>query len=73
MVRIFFGCALACAVLIMGSFVSTLRLSIQQGESLREVQRLHKVGDAPGHRTLPSEPLPTNGVSPARPWSARDE
>ncbi len=66
MVRIFFGCALACAVLIMGSFISTLRLSIQQGESLRELQRLHKVGDAPDDRTLLPEPLRADGVSPPR-------
>lgn len=36
---IILACAIVCAVLIMGFYVSTLRVAVQRGESLREAQR----------------------------------
>ena len=60
-------CAIACAVLIMVSFVSTLRVSIQRGESLREAQRAGPVTAAAFVRTTASTGGPLRAAVTSRP------
>ena len=60
-------CAMACAVLIMVSFVSTLRISMQRGESLREAQRAGPVAAAGFVRTSASTGGPLRAAVTSRP------
>ena len=60
-------CAIACAVLIMVSFVNTLRVSIQRGESLREAQRAGPVSGAAFVRTTASTGGPLRAAVTSRP------
>jgi len=60
-------CALACAVLIMISFVSTLRVSMQRGESLREAQRAGPVATAGFVRARASNGGPLQAAETSRP------
>jgi hypothetical protein len=65
-VQIFYGSALACAVLLMGFFTRTLQLSIERGQSLREVQRQYNVGEAHVNPPLRSKPSKAAGISASR-------
>ena len=60
-------CALVCAVLIMVSFVNTLRVSMQRGESLREAQRARPVAGAAFVRTTASTGGPLATAVTSRP------
>lgn len=60
-------CAFACAVLIMVSFVGTLRVSMQRGESLREAQRAGSVTEGVLMRTTASAGGPLRAAVTSRP------
>ena len=60
-------CAMACGVAIMMSFVSTLRVSIQRGESLREAQRAGPVAAATFVRTTASTGAQLRAAVTSRP------